>query len=485
VTIARQLIRWIAGDPDAGTAGRKARLAGLIGVPIGAAFLLGVIVGVAGQSVAAGIATILLAVPVGLVAGVLAGRIALAGVISLRESQKAGWITEKLAHLKVEIDRKEPVRVEIIHPAIDLKHFFGGFIAVFNLARRLTECGHSVRIVTLEPLDLPADWRRKVAAYEGVGDSVLQLEVADGSDRGRPLKMNPADRLIATHWTAAHVASAAAADLGQEDFLYLIQEYEPLIFPMGSAAALAEQSYELAHKAVFSTAFLRDYFHAEELGVYRPGGPGDAATAVFRNAITPVAPVTAGELNGRDRNRLLFYARPEAHAERNLFELGIMALDQVLEAGHFKGWDIAGIGNLDGRGELILPRSGARMRMLPRTAQREYADTLRQFDVGLALMYTPHPSLVPIEMAAAGLVTVTNTYATKDRPSLERISTNLIAAEPVPSQIEEALISAEAISHDFESRVAGSRVDWPDNWDQALDEQTMTRIGELLGQPLI
>ena len=100
-------------------------------------------------------------------------------------------------------------------------------------------------------------------------------------------------------------------------------------------------------------------------------------------------------------------------------------------------------------------------------------------------MYTPHPSLVPIEMAAAGLVTVTNTYATKDRPSLERISTNLIAAEPVPSQIEEALISAEAISHDFESRVAGSRVDWPDNWDQALDEQTMARIGELLGQPLI
>ena len=118
--------------------------------------------------------------------------------------------------------------------------------------------------------------------------------------------------------------------------------------------------------------------------------------------------------------------------------------------------------------------------MLPRVAQKEYADTLRLFDVGLALMYTPHPSLVPIEMAAAGLVTVTNTYANKDRDSLEAISTNLIAAEPRIDQIAEALISAEAMSRDFEARVKGSKVDWPDRWDEALDDDTMEQIGHLL-----
>ena len=476
----KELIRRLVGDPDAGTAGRKARLAGLIGAPVAGAFIGGVIIGVIGQGFSAGVAVILLAIPIGLAGGFLAGRFVLDGAMQLRGNQKAGWIAEKIEPLRVEVDPDQPVRVEIVHPAVDLKHFFGGFIAVFNLARKLAEAGHRVRVVTMEPLDLPPDWRTRVAAYEGIGDSVADLEVIDASDRNVPVRMNPDDRLIATHWTAAHVASKAAGDLGQESFTYLIQEYEPLIFPMGSAAALADQSYELEHNAIFSTGFLRDYFREGELGVYRPEGPGDEAAVVFRNAITPSASVTPGEVQGRDRRRLLFYARPEPHAERNLFEIGIMALDRALAAGHFKGWDIAGIGNVDGTGEVILPLSKARMRMLPRVAQREYADTLRMFDVGLALMYTPHPSLVPLEMAAAGQVTVTNTFANKDRASLEALSGNLIATEPKIELIEEALAAAEVMSRNAEARAEGSKVDWPSDWDDALDADTMAAIGRLL-----
>lgn len=481
MTYARQLIRRIAGNPDEGTAGRKARLAGLVGLPVAGAFILGALIGVIGQSVSAGIAVILLALPIGIIGGVLTGRAVLDGAMSLRGSQKAGWIAEKLEPLNIEPDEAEPVRVEIVHPAVDLKHFFGGFIAIFNLARRLNEIGHRVRIVTLEPLALPDDWRVQVASYEGIGSSIDQLEIIDGSDRAQPLKMNPADRLIATHWTAAHVASSATTDLDQGSFTYLIQEYEPMIFPMGSAAALADQSYELEHTAIFSTGFLRDWFRERELGVYRPAGPGDDGSVVFRNAITPASPPSPGEMQGSGRRRLLFYARPEAHAERNLFELGIMALDRALTSGHFKGWDIAGIGNVEGIGELVLPSSKVRMRMLPRVAQSHYADMLRQFDVGLALMYTPHPSLVPIEMAKAGLVTVTNTFANKDRASLESISPNLIAAEPRIDEIEEALSSAEIMSRDFEARAAGAAVDWPSSWDEALDDPTMAVIGRLLG----
>ena len=34
-------------------------------------------------------------------------------------------------------------------------------------------------------------------------------------------------------------------------------------------------------------------------------------------------------------------------------------------------------------------------------------------------MFTPHPSLVPIEMASAGMLTVTNTFDTKTRSRLD------------------------------------------------------------------
>ena len=54
-------------------------------------------------------------------------------------------------------------------------------------------------------------------------------------------------------------------------------------------------------------------------------------------------------------------------------------------------------------------------------------------------MYTPHPSLVPIEMASAGMVTVTNTFANKTAAALAAISTNLLAAEPAVEAIAGAL----------------------------------------------
>jgi len=45
-------------------------------------------------------------------------------------------------------------------------------------------------------------------------------------------------------------------------------------------------------------------------------------------------------------------------------------------------------------------------------------------------MYTPHPSLVPIEMASAGMLVVTNTYANKTGEVLRAISPNIIGVSP-------------------------------------------------------
>ena len=42
-----------------------------------------------------------------------------------------------------------------------------------------------------------------------------------------------------------NLARAALEQLDHARFLYLIQEYEPFTFPMGSLAALAHESYSL------------------------------------------------------------------------------------------------------------------------------------------------------------------------------------------------------------------------------------------------
>ncbi len=209
---------------------------------------------------------------------------------------------------------------------------------------------------------------------------------------------------------------------------------------------------------------------------------GDRDSASFRNAITPVGPVGPEDVKRGPPRRLLFYARPEEHAQRNLFEIGAAALDAAVSGGHLQGWELAGIGGVEGgASDLALPRSGASVRLIPRSAQADYARLLRSFDVGLALMYTPHPSLVPIEMCAAGMSTVTNTFENKDAAALGRISPNLIAAEPSVDGVAEALAEAETRSSRLDERAAGSHIDWPTSWDEALSPGLLQEVERLLG----
>ena len=287
--------------------------------------------------------------------------------------------------------------------------------------------------------------------------------------------------MIATHWTVAHVAAAALPQLRHPRFLYLIQEYEPFIFPMGSAGALCRRSYELPHAGMFSTDLLRDWFAKHRVGVYAEGAEaGDAASVSFSNAITPVGPVEEAALRRREARRLLFYARPEEHAARNLYEIGAMALDRVLAEGRFKGWELIGVGTVQGGSELILPRSGRTLRLEPRSSQSDYAALLRSADAGLSLMYTPHPSLPPIEMAAAGMPTVTNTFENKDTGALAAISANLIAAEPTVEGVATALEDAESRSERLAERAAGSHVNWPSRWEDSLNDAVMAEVERLL-----
>jgi WsaF, C-terminal domain/WsaF, N-terminal domain/Glycosyl transferase family 2 len=387
-------------------------------------------------------------------------------------------IAEKLAPLRLAVRDDAPHRVNLLIPTIDLRHFFGGYIAKLNLARRLAARGVRVRLVTVDPTGpLPPDWAARLEAYSGLAGLFETVELAFGRE-SLGLEVSREDAFIATTWWTAHIAHAALRELGGDRFVYLIQEYEPFTFPMGSYAALADASYRLPHAALFSTELLRDYFRAHRLGVFAAGG-GDAA--VFRNAITAIEPPAAAELAGRTARRLLFYARPELHAARNMFELGVLALGRACERGAFDGgWTLHGIGTVESRRRLDLG-GGASLELLPRAAQRDYAALLRDHDVGLALMYTPHPSLVPIEMASAGLLTVTNTFENKTAEALAAISPNLIAAEPSVEAIADALCAATAAAGDVERRVRGSAVDWSRDWDESFDDALLARISGLLG----
>ncbi|NWG20752.1 MAG: methyltransferase domain-containing protein [Chloroflexi bacterium] len=393
--------------------------------------------------------------------------------------KSAADIRTKIAPLTLKQSTSAPRRVNLLVPSIDLQHFFAGYITKFNLALRLARRGHRVRVVTVDPSDvLPPNWRQQLQAYQGLEDLFDHVELVHASDRSIPLIVNRDDVFIATTWWTAHIAHNAVHELGKQRFLYLIQEVETFTFPMGTYAALADETYTYPHFAIFSTEFLRDYFRQYRLGVFSQPEreSGEQLSLAFQNAITSVGTISERQIADRRPRRLLFYARPEPHAARNMFDLGILALGQAIEEGLFAGdWEFNGIGTVSTLQSIPLPL-GKSLMLLPRQSQATYRETLRSHDIGLSLMYTPHPSLVPIEMASAGMLVVTNTFANKTSERLREISTNIIAVEPTLKGILHGLREAVDRINDYEHRVSGANVNWSTDWDLSFNSSVLAQI---------
>ncbi len=385
--------------------------------------------------------------------------------------------------IELAISERSPRRVNVMVPTIELKHLFGGYIAKFNLARRLAEHGQRTRLVAVDATPhLPLDWRERVESYEGLAGLFDRVEVAFARDQDAPLEVSPDDAFVATTWWTAHVAHDALTRIGSERFVYLIQEYEPYTHPMGSWAALAMASYRFPHYSLFSTELLRQFFARHGYGTFAAGEEAGRTNSLsFQNAITPVAPPSADELAGRGTRRLLFYARPEPHATRNMFELGLMGLSTAISRGAFdESWAFQGIGSVQGWDRIRLS-DGIELELLTRRDQASYSRLLADCDVGLSLMLTPHPSLVPLEMASAGMVTVTNSFENKTAEAMEAISGNLIAPEPTLEEVAGGLERAAAAASDHEARVRGAaELEWSRDWDTAFDDALVEQIVEWL-----
>jgi len=385
-------------------------------------------------------------------------------------------ISRKIAPLPITVSATCEPRVNMLVPTIDLDHFFGAYIGKFNLARRLAEHGLRVRIVAVDPTRLPDTWRDQIRRYEGLDSLLDKVEIEFAPDRELlRLEVNPLDTFVATTSWTAHLAHRATQELERDRFIFVIQEYDPLTYPVGTLGAITRQAYTFPHLAIFSTEFLRDYFRNHGLGVFANGSArGDEDSVSFRNAITSVDPPSAEEMR-KQAQSLLFYARPEAHAERNMFELGLMAIAEAIQDGRLEGrWNFYGIGAMEPSGARITDR--ASMEILPRQSQDEYRSLLREHSIGLSLMDTPHPSLVPLEMASAGMLVVTSTFENKTSESLRAISGNLIPVEPTVDAITAGLAEAVAATGDTERRIRGAQVDWSRSWQDSFDDRLVERI---------
>jgi tetratricopeptide (TPR) repeat protein/glycosyltransferase involved in cell wall biosynthesis len=357
-----------------------------------------------------------------------------ASALSKMREDNLNWINRHFQYqpLNVFVDPRLATRpsLSILLPGVNKRHATGGPNTAYVLGCLLAREEIPVNFVSMDiaPDQDLGPLKQHLLQLTGINVDEYDVEFLDASDRHKPLSVGYNDILFATAWWTAQPAKSVAKLLRKSRFYYLIQDYECLFYGSSVLHAVAEQTYEFDHLPVINTRLLRDHLVQDRAGRY--ADPQFAETAiVFEPAVDRSHFYPEARKAGSSR-RLLFYTRPTV-AERNLFGLGLMALRAAVEAGLFGdvGWEFIGMGEFQSFDPIPLGR-GYSLTAAPWLDFDGYAAQMRSADILLSLMFSPHPSYPPLEMAACGGIAVTTVFGSKTADRLRELSPNIIGVTP-------------------------------------------------------
>ena len=324
--------------------------------------------------------------------------------------------------------------VTILVPTLNPTEIFAGIVTALDIGVGLAKAGHHVRFVATDlPVSSPGASRsfvlKRLGAEAKAAEARISLHCGIARDR---VPAHKDDLFLATAWWSTHVAHTQMHDHGfhQRRFFYLIQDYEPNFYAWGPEYADAMASYGFDFTPIFNTTLLRDYFRDMGFGFATPGALAfHPAIEIGRYASRPrTAP--------KDKRRIAVYGRPEV--PRNMFPTAVEALERWLSASGITP-DQVEIVSVGLRHPSVVLSTGHVVRSLGKLAWEDYPDYLAGVDIGLSLMYSPHPSHPPIEMAASGVRVVTNTFGPKD---LGALSPAILSTPATAPALAEALAQA-------------------------------------------
>ncbi len=373
--------------------------------------------------------------------------------------------------------------LNVLVPGLAMKHMSGGPNTALNLAGRLAGIGVPVRFCsTNAPLDLDTKpfWDH-VCRLADLPCKPRNAELVDMSNRVNPHQIGENDLFMATAWWTAQMAKYAVKMTKIKTFIYLIQDYEPVLHAASTPQALAEESYSEDHIGIINTELLHEFLVTQKVGLYADKTFAKNALvfnpAVDRQLFYPI------QKKQSQKRQFLFYARPQ-NGLRNLFEIGVAALQKCI----FEGVLDPAVWNFIGMGESFPPLdlgAGCVLRSAPWQDLNGYAAQMRETDVLLSLMMSPHPSYPPLEMALCGRSVITNTYFNKSAERLAEFSPNIIGVIPTIEGVSEGI--KQAVKGKLSNSQNQKICKLPCTWDEAFKDivpQLKNKLLELFGAPL-
>ncbi len=314
---------------------------------------------------------------------------------------------------------------------------YGGIHTILRFAAGFAErhgVGNTFVVLGGSNAPSPADYAARVrAAFPALSESHIVVRQAKGDLASLPAS----DACMATHWTTAY---AALRDNQTKRKCYLIQDFEPLFFPAGSISAQVEATYRFGFYGIANTHTLQRIYCQEYDGQGTCFQPC-VDTDLFHPASDRNPP------HSGQPQTVFFYGRPDN--PRNGFELGITALRKLKQ-------HLGARVRIVAAGQRWAPADyglAGIVENLGLLSYQETAELYRDCDVGLAMMFTRHPSYLPLEFMASGCLVVSNPNSAT--AWLLRDRENCLLALPSASCLADAL--AQALQdHELRRRVTAN-----------------------------
>ena len=367
---------------------------------------------------------------------------------------------------QLDLNATDKPTVWIVFPTLNPDIMFGGYRAVLWLVVAILQAGFAVKIVCLQEdpnlayflLREGSPVVRQAFSAAGVLDKAGFADAVYG----------PEDRFMAySAWDLPICARLAGRTRHLP--LMLAQEYEPVFYDNGAHRAVCESIYRIPHFAIINSDFLRDYFEAHGVGAFAGASPAESRYVTFQHRIIQLPRQTAESMAARATRTLVLYARPEGHAARNVFEIAVLALQRLCRASFFgPEWRFEGVGALSSLPPVELG-GGHQMTLREKQSEEAYQSMCGGMDVGVSLMYAPHPSVMPFEFATTGALVVTNTYENRSAAQLEAICGNIVPCDLSIESVMAAIQTAVGRLGDVEAREARALVPNTGGWQDIFN----------------
>jgi hypothetical protein len=358
-------------------------------------------------------------------------------------------------------------RLNVVTDSINSGSLFGGVSTSLILSALLAERWNcDLRIVTRTAPAQKQNFQRVLQLNQIPFDRNVEFVFVNQADPGAQLSVGEREVFLTTSWWTT---KSVMGTFGHKRIVYLLQEDEREFYPFGDDHLRCSATLRTAElRVLINTELLYDHLVNQGFDNIRDNGVW----------FEPSFPARVFDHPPQQQKRnFFFYARPR-HV-RNLFYLGLEVIEAAVSQGILdpNEWEFYFVGT-------DIPRlnitNSCSARLVQDVDYGEYTALVRQMDLGLCLMYTPHPSYPPLDLVASGAVVVTNKYANKQ--DLSSYSRNILCEQLDVDSLVEGIEKGVGLAKNLAARRANFESNrllhnWHTSFEAAMSDLDGWRSG--------